>query len=377
MRHLFSLSILLLSIPNAVFAQKDSITTGKLDLNIRSLHFIKNNEYFNPIGKTPFHLTGELPLHADKSLWIEGYTLTGFFFRPEMVYKPSERLTLRAGGHFLKYWGKEKIEIRPVFSTILKLSPSTGLTIGSLGGSDSHRMFDPHFNKERLYSDYAEDGFEIITNTGSVYNNTWLSWENFISKGDDEQEIFTFGESFRYTSPQFMEYMNIEVPLQFQFKHYGGQISDYPGKVTTFFNLAAGGRINMDMRSKGILALEYTGFFNSIIPEREIYKISDGNAGWYRLHYTLKRFYFGASYWLAEDFYAPNGNGIFTSIYIFDSDYIVHKRRIITGSASIDLLPADNLELFLGIDTYYDVDAERMDYALTLHLDFEKLFRLK
>jgi len=351
----------------------------KLSIDLKSVNFFRNNEYFNPIAGSGFNLTGELPLHLEKSLWIEGYTLTGFFLRPELVYNPSDKITLRAGGHFLKYWGTNGFEeVRPVFSTSLKIAPNTIFTLGSLSGSDQHRMYDPHFNYERLYSSYAEDGLQIRTDNDHIFNDAWVSWENFIFKGDNEREIFTFGESFRYTSPKFSDLIDIELPVQLQFKHYGGQISDYPERVTTFFNLAAGVRMNFDTGERtGKFGLEYTGFLNKVIPERETYIINHGNASWLRLHYTLKKFYFGASYWFADDFYAPNGNGIFTSVFVFDSDYVIHQRKIITGSVSLRLLPEDYLELFIGFEGFYDVNEERLDHAITLHLDFENILRLK
>ena len=154
-------------------------------LSIKSLNFVKNNEYFNPISGSEFILASGLPWSIDKSLWIEGYTLTGFFFQPELVYNPSAKITLRGGAHFLKYSGARKFsEIRPVFSTSLNLSENTVLTIGSLIGSDKHKMFDPHFNNERLYYSYVEDGLQLRTENDHFFNDTWMSWENFIFKGD-------------------------------------------------------------------------------------------------------------------------------------------------------------------------------------------------
>ncbi|HEX2969463.1 MAG TPA: hypothetical protein VHO46_10210 [Bacteroidales bacterium] len=350
----------------------------ELSLSIKSMNFIRNDEYFNPLGSPGFHLSGEIPLWIDKSLWIEGYTLTGFFFRPEVVYNPTEKLSLRAGAHFLKYWGAGGFtQIKPVLSTSIQIAPGTILTIGSLSGSDKHRMFDPHFNFERLYTDYSENGFQIRTERKHIFNDAWINWENFIFTGDTEREIFTFGESFRYVSHETASPFNIEIPVQIQFKHFGGQVSNYPEHVTTFFNLASGLRVNFntgDMTGK--IGVEYTGFLNSVIPERETYIISHGHASWWRLHYDIKRFYFGSSYWVANNFYAPNGNGIFASVYRFDSKYVIRKREIITGSAYLKLLPEDYLELFFGIDTYYDMCEKRLDYAATLHLNFEDIFRL-
>ena len=60
-------------------------------------------------------------------------------------------------------------------------------------------------------------------------HDTWVSWENYIFKGDSTREIFTFGESFRYTSSPIADFVHFEVPVQLQLKHHGGQISNYPG----------------------------------------------------------------------------------------------------------------------------------------------------
>lgn len=370
---------LFMSVPSkAQLDEEPEKAKDELSLNIRLVNFIRNNEYFNPIGGSGFNLTGELPLHEEKSLWIEGYTLTGFLFRPELVYNPSEKISLNGGIHLLKYWGAGGFsDIRPVFSASLKLTGKTVLTLGSLSGSNTHRMYDPHFDKERFYTDFAEEGLQIRTMGERVFNDAWVSWENFILKGDLEREIFTFGESFRYTSPAIFEYLGIEVPVQLQFKHFGGQISDYPERVTTFFNLAAGLRANIHTGKFGSVGLEYTRFINSVIPDRDTYSISNGNADWLRFYYDLKQFSFMASYWHADDFYAPNGNPLFASVFLFDSDYVIHERKLCTGSASIRLLPEEYFELYFGAEVYYDICARRLDHALTLHLDFGRMFRLK
>ncbi len=69
---------------------------GELSLRIKSISFIENNEFFNPI--------------------VEGYTLLGFFFQPELVYTPSAKVSLRAGAHILKYYGTEKFSRSGLFS---------------------------------------------------------------------------------------------------------------------------------------------------------------------------------------------------------------------------------------------------------------------
>jgi hypothetical protein len=335
------------------------IQPGDLSLKVKNINFVKNNEYFNPT--------------------IEGYTLLGFFFQPVLVYSPSTKVNLRAGIHLLKYSGTGKFsQARPVFSTTLNLSEKTSLTIGSLSGSDKHRLFDPHFNNERLYNAYVEDGFQLTTSNNQLFSDTWLSWENFIFKGDSTREIFTFGESFRYTSQPIADFLRVEIPLQFQFKHFGGQISNYPEHVETYFNLAAGLGINFDLAQKkyGEAGIEYLQFINNELNGETQSGISHGYASWLRLHYTYKALYIGAAYWKSHNFYAPNGNFIYSSISDYQVNVVVHDRKIISNCFYLKLLPESYLELFLALDTYYDIDLKRLDNAITLHLNFDKLIRL-
>jgi hypothetical protein len=341
-------------------SNEDSISRpGDLSLRIKSINFIKNNEYFNPL--------------------IEGYTLLGFFFQPELVYSPSEKITLRAGTHLLKYSGTKKFsQIKPVFSVSLKLSDKSTLTLGSLSGSDKHRLFDPHFNKERLYDNYLEDGFQLTTINDHIFNDTWISWENFIFKGDSTREIFTYGESFRYKSSPISDLIRVEIPLQVQFKHFGGQISNYPEHVETFFNLATGLGLNFKPAQNGFseIGIEYLQFLNNELNGESQSGITHGYASWLRFHYSYKVISFGAGYWKAHDYYAPNGNAIFGSVSDYQPGVVVHDRRIITNFLYINFLPENFLELFLGLETYYDIDLKRLDNAVTLHLNFDKLVKL-
>ena len=344
---------------NGQAGEKTETQPGELSLNLKSINFVKNNEYFNPV--------------------IEGYTLLGFFFHPELIYSPSGKVILRGGIHLLSYSGTEKFsQIRPVFSATLNLSEKTSLTIGSLSGCDKHRLFDPHFYSERIYSHMLKMVFSLQAGNDHFSTDTWLSWENFIFKGDSTREVFTFGESFRYTSSPVADFLQFEVPVQLQLKHFGGQISNYPEPVETFFNLATGLRINIDLAEKrfGQAGIEYLQFFNNELNGDSPSGISHGNASWLRFHYTCKALYIGVAYWKAHNFYAPNGNMIYGSVSDYNTAVVIPERKIITNSFSLSLLPESYFELFLGLETYYDIDRKRLDNAITLHLNFDKLIKL-
>ena len=336
-----------------------SVSEGDLYFNFRNISFIKNNEYSNPI--------------------IEGYTLIGYFIQPELVYRPAEKVTLRLGTHLLSYSGTNRFSlIKPLFSTSWRFSENTCFTIGSLPGSDKHRLLDPHFNKERIYNAFSEDGLQLRTSNDKLFSDTWLSWENYIFKGDHEREIFTAGESFRYALPALAGLIRIEVPVQILFRHYGGQISDYPEHVETFFNIASGARaiFDIDESRNGSLGLECLAFFGSCLTGNAVSGIKNGYAGWYKLFYSLRGLELETGFWKSHDFYAPNGNFIFGSVSDHIGNLVISQRKLITGSVNIRLPYKDFFEFYFGFDGYYDPDLRRFDNAMTLHIRLDKLIKL-
>ncbi|MFZ0280071.1 MAG: hypothetical protein WAL29_00365 [Bacteroidales bacterium] len=336
-----------------------SSSSEKLYFNFRNVNFIRNNEYSNPV--------------------TEGYTLIGYFLHPELIYHPSAKVTLRLGTHLLSYAGTNKFSvIKPLFSTTYNFSENTSITIGSLSANYKNELFDPHYNRERLYTNYSEDGLQLRFFSDHFLSDTWLSWENYIFKGDSEREIFSAGESFKYSSPLIADLIRLEVPLQLQFKHFGGQISDYPEQTETYLNFAGGVRVSFDLGEQkyGKTGFEYLIFRGNSLRRNAPSGINYGRGEWHKIFYIYKIVDFNAGYWTSHDFYAPEGNFIFSSVSDHIENVTVHIRKIITGSVNITLLPESFLELYFAFDGYYDMDRKRMDNAVTLHLRFDKLFRL-
>jgi hypothetical protein len=98
-------------------------------------------------------------------------------------------------------------------------------------------MFDPHFDSEKMYTAFQEEGLQLVHRSGSVFSDTWINWEEFIFPGDNRREEFTFGESFRYFTGGKEVLLRFEFPLQLLAKHRGGQISNYElaGRNTSQF----------------------------------------------------------------------------------------------------------------------------------------------
>jgi hypothetical protein len=239
-------------------------------------------------------------------------------------------------------------------------------------------MSDPHFNKERLYNAYSEDGVEVRFLNDNFFNDTWVSWEHFIFRGDNTREIFTAGESFNWRSPVFANFFWAELPFQLQFKHYGGQISDYPEEVETYLNTALGLTVGGDLNAskKADIGFSYLLFNGSCLTRNAPSGISSGHGQWWRLFadYSIARI--EAGYWRSHNFYAPNGNFIFSSVSDHLPGVVIHDRSIITCSAGITAFPENIIGFYLGFDGYYDTNLNKFDTAFTLHLRFDKLFRI-
>ena len=60
--------------------------TGNLFLAVDNLNFFKNNEY--------------------KSKYVDGYTLTGAWIRPKLIYYPDKKFRFEIGGQILGYTGR-------------------------------------------------------------------------------------------------------------------------------------------------------------------------------------------------------------------------------------------------------------------------------
>lgn len=332
---------------------------GDLLLNFRNISFVRNNEYSNPI--------------------TEGYTLIGWFIQPELVYRPVKKAELRLGAHLLSYPGTNSFSVaKPVFSTTWFFSDQTRFTLGSLQGSDKHRMFDPHFSKERTFTDFSEDGLQFVTGSSRTFSDTWISWENYIFRGDNEREVFTAGESFSFTPTEESSGIRLTLPVQIMFRHYGGQISNYPEPVETFLNMAAGGKamLRMDEERNLWAGIEALAFYGSSMRDNASSGIKNGHAFWLKAAGTFSLAELEAGYWTSENFFAPAGNFIFGSVSDHLSNVVVSPRNLLTGSINIRVSSPGPLEFYFGLEGWYDTDLKRFDNAVTLHLRIDELVKL-
>jgi hypothetical protein len=362
MRHA-SIFILIICIAAPVIKGQDVSDTispsEKLYFGFHNINFLKNDEYSNPV--------------------IEGYTLIGYFLQPEFIYRPASAVTLKLGAHLLSYSGTNRFsQVKPVFSTSFNFSKRSYITLGSLSASYREGLFDPNFNKERLYTSFSDEGIQVRLLNNNLLSDTWVNWENFIFKGDSDREIFTAGESFKYSSRLIGQRLRIYIPLQILFKHFGGQISNYAGEVETYMNAAGGITLELQRpdQKPGNAGIRFLGFMGRCLTKNAPSGINKGYGLWSSLFYSFKGAEIRVGYWKSHDFYSPEGNFIFSSVSDHLENVIIHNRDIITGSAGITIFREGFLKIRFAVDGYYDIDLKRLDNAVTLHLKFDRLFSI-
>ncbi|MFO7573990.1 MAG: hypothetical protein R6W67_02385 [Bacteroidales bacterium] len=327
-------------------------TLKTLSISFGSISFFRNHEYFNQI--------------------TEGYTLSGSHLKPLLIWAPANNIRV-SGGMFVSLWSgyEGSPVIKPVFSVSLDIDNRTRLTVGSLEGPDRHRMFDPHYAKEKIYTSFLEEGVQILFNNGNLFSDTWVDWERHIFWGDRIREEFTVGESFIYRTGSAGDPVRAEFPFQMLVKHWGGQISNYTSPVETHVNLAGGTRISLNSGDNGDggSGIVVTGFFYHSMRELPDIPFRSGQALLLAGDHTWRDLFISAGLWMSENFYSPNGNMMYSSLSDYREGFTLSKRVLLTGSVNFNRSwHTGLLNLFLGFDWYYDLKENTFDHSLTLHL---------
>ncbi len=364
-RALISFSIvLLISGPIAGIEPGDSTLktpqVAKLpSLAVGGISFFHNSEFFNP--------------------YTQGATFPGSHLRTSLFWSPEESVSI-AGGVDLRLWSgrNSTASVRPIFTVRLRLSESLKLSLGTLEGPDSHRLFDPIYRKEKLYTNFTEEGIRLLYEEERLWSDTWIDWEKIIFHGDRFREKFTFGQSLVFNTNSSGRSYQVLVPVQILARHWGGQISDFDERVKTHFNMATGANITF-YRDRADVSVESLlfGFYNS--KPTEGIPLERGGALWVRGGIASGNFSGKAGLWVSDDFYAPRGNMMFSSISDYRPEVIRSDRTLLTANFDYRTLSAGGVvELYIGMDLYYDPVERNFNNAINLHIRLpERLYKLR
>ncbi|WP_234408561.1 hypothetical protein [Marinilabilia salmonicolor] len=328
-------------------------------LHLANINFVKNNEYKN------------------KFAW--GHTLIGYGIQPTLMYYAGEHLRLRAGVFLQQYSGLNYYsEVRPVLSAHLRVSPSFDLIMGSLKGHIHHDVIEPLFDTERQYKRPVENGIQFLIDRPWLDMDVWVDWEQFVQVGDDFPEWFTAGVSATLQPTDTTGRLwQLNIPLNMMAVHRGGEVSNYPERVQTSMNLAAGVLLNRKLegtlKNAGIFA--YAMNYGNLNDAGQL-GVNSGYAWYGGITANTRRTNLMVGYFYGHDFVALRGGGMFQSVSPIRNNVYIPTRQLVTMKIGYNRVFLKKIKFSFLFEGYYDIPDARFDFAPGIQLVFSPSFFL-
>jgi len=322
-------------------------------------NFLKNNEYFNPID--------------------EGITYLGAVYNPYLSLVNSNKITINAGWYGILYSGRNKISVSvPYYNVTWKFYDGYFLKIGNINGFHFHRLPEPLYSNDHIYSKMPESGIQIAAERKHHSTDIWLNWENFILPGDNTNELFVMGgRSFIYLKGIDSE-KNIALTLNGMAAHKGGQVGS-GGNIVSLLNSAIGLMYFINPHSGNIdsagVRNDFYGY-NDVSPlKQQLYSKGWGNYS--TAFIKTNHFFFEGGFWYGRHFIASRGEWLFQSVSNLYTVYWEPSNRIITGKAAWYYEADKNINAGIGGGLYYDINSKNTDFYYQFHLIINLSFLIK
>ncbi len=356
---LFGASLLFLCSANAqvdypVFKQKQVISaedSNKLSLNIYSLSYLHNTEYFS-----------DIPLSG---------TLFGYQLMPELQYQPNARFVIKAGLYAQKDFGRSEYRsLMPTFSVKYQAKESSFI-LGNLEGNINHNFVDPIYDDKLIMNEKLENGFQFFVDTKRYKHDFYINWRRAIYLGDPFKEEFDVG----YTSFFNLidkEDFKLTVPLQMLYSHKGGQIDVMNEPLTSLVNNGIGVSMEVhlgnDFFRNIIFDNHYLNYRDISGNKRQLF--NQGNA--WLSHLLLKFKYFDVDfrYWNGNGFINPRGNSLFSSVSEKYPGLTEKHRELLVTSFIYNHRIFNGADFNFRFNPYYDFHAKQMEYSFEMYLSY-------
>lgn len=307
--------------------------------------------------------------------------MLGYYFQPRLRYQPSQVTRLEVGAHLLQYHGDVPFrEAMPYFTFQWAVSPSLDIVMGTLYGGVQHGLPEPLYRFDRHFQEQFENGLQLLWHKGRFQADTWADWESFILPGADFQEQFFWGHSHRFRLTGAGGAVAVHWLGTLSGIHRGGQINQSGGGGTvTQANISLGARVASQAAERLLgwgFEAYWLGFSHSSGPNpypadsgSGVYLLANGQ--WRSVNMLL-------GYWQANNMAAPKGEYLFLSASdADDGSYFERSRRVVSHK----IIGEKNIEKGLmggaRLESYFDLDNSRLDYAYSVYLRFSSGFLLK
>jgi len=332
--------------------------SSKFNLQIDNTNFLKNNEYFNP--------------------FVEGYTLIGYWLKPQVTFNAGPKLSLSGGFHAQKYSGVDAFsEFKPVFSINYKTGKYSNLIFGNLSGTVNHNIGDFLLADEYYLTDNIENGLQFIHKSKRFESDTWIDWKQFIFQGSEYPEILLFGSSNTITL--FNNSNNkLNLRLSGVASHVGGQIDNSDTNVQTIMNSQTGIDYYIIQKNSFINQIRLFGHYYTSLDQsptkslKYIYGFGINSGA----EFSHKLFDLRIEHWYGEYFFTKFGNQMFNSFNIENPKYAEGNRAFVKTHLFCKYQPAEYMKMGLGVNIFYDLYNQQVDYSMGFYIKTHLNFKL-
>ncbi|MCE1198281.1 MAG: hypothetical protein LWW85_04875 [Marinilabiliales bacterium] len=335
----------------------DTTAIGQLRFAFSNLNFFRNYEF--------------------KKETVDGYTLTGAWIQPRLVYYPSADLRLELGAQVKTFNGRDEYKTYPWFTAIYQPTRSIQFRMGNLDMKRNHGLLDAVLNTEHPISDRPESGIEAMLNTDKVKSDLWIDWQKMIFPGDPYKERFAFGTTFEFKLAD-TRWMHLTLPMSFNGMHEGGEIDKAAGPAYTHLAVTEGLKFSRESRNELI-----NNFLAEIFllqchyPKIEsIFPKARGNALYVRAGFTSLLGNLLAGYWKGNRFYTPLGMPLYQN-FVPGSAYQTLSKDLWTLSYFYSKTLGKASRFGFAFEMFYNPATEKISNAasLTLMINLSLLVR--
>jgi len=312
---------------------------------VDNVNFFKNNEY-----------KGEL---------ATGYTLTGAWLRPKLVYYPDKKLKMEFGGHVLKYNGRDEYDhLTPWFNVQYQPTEKISLILGNLNADQNHNLPEPLADTELFLTSKPEAGLQARYDSRKFTTDLWIDWQQFIVKGDPFKEQFAFGAVANW---KIVEKNNasLSIPLIFYGLHRGGEIDTAPGLAESFISITPGLSFKKRMLNRTFKGWNLnTSFSRSSYPKDDVVFTESKGWGFYVNGGIDSRFGgLTAAYWHGHQFYTPQGSPLYQNLGD-DGTRLIPENKLLNLKYHYDQQIFGQTNFGFVFDYYYDtINRQTMNSA--------------
>jgi hypothetical protein len=335
-------------------------------VKLQGLGFMKDIENFGPI--------------------IDGYTLFGMQFNPQIGYQFSKNFAMDAGIYLRQDFGHKGInEALPTISLRYQKNDFK-MIFGNLNGSWNHKLIEPLYAFERGLTRRMETGAQFLLNKKRVDFDIWVDWQNMLYRLVNDYERFWLGmnlNAFKYENDKF----EFRMPLQGTARHNGGQIARggliYKETESVYTNLngAAGLYLKKKINGKHLKSLYVDGRYvvnKNNSGDTTLFK-SFGDGALINIGAEVFKTDIMLSYWYGGDYTSEFGGALYqnASSSLTYAGVYTNYRNLLILRATRKIPLAKQTILTIRLEPMYDLTYQAIYVDMGFYINFGKQIFLK